>query len=148
MEYTATVTSNGTGHGVTVAAGGRGRALDVPAREGGPGSAVSGGELLFLALATCFVNDVYREARARALPVDGVEVEVTGQFDAPGSRARDVVYQVVVTSAAPDAQVRELVAHVDAIAEVHGSLRAGTPVTLGDVRVVEDPHTPAIRDRS
>lgn len=135
MEYTASVRSTSGGHTVTVAAGDADRALDLPARDGLPGSAVSGGELLFLALATCFANDVYREAVPRGVAVDSVEVQVTGQFDAPGSRARDVAYRVVVTSPAPEAQVRELVAHVDAIAEVHGSLRAGTAVVLDGVRV-------------
>lgn len=139
MEYTASVRSASGGHTVAVAAGGTGRTLDVPARDGLPGSAVSGGELLLLALATCFANDLYREAVPRGVAVDSVEVQATGWFDAPGSRARDVAYRVVVASTAPDAQVRELVAHVDAIAEVHGSLREGTAVALDDVTVVRPP---------
>ena len=139
MEYTASIRSTPGTHEVTVAAGGQGRVLDLPARTGAPGSAVSGGELLFLALATCATNDVYREAAARSLPVDAVEVEVSGHFDAPGARARDVSYRVSVVSPAPEEQVRELVAHVDAIAEVHGSLRSGTTVTLDEVRVSRPP---------
>ena len=135
MEYTASVRSTPGSHEVTVAAGGPGRSLDVPAREGAPGSAVSGGELLFLALATCAANDVHREAAARSLPVVAVDVEVSGWFDAPGARARDVSYRVSVVSPAPEEQVRELVAHVDAIAEVHGTLRTGTTVRLDEVRV-------------
>jgi uncharacterized OsmC-like protein len=135
VEYTASVRSTADAHEVSVGTGGRARPLDVPGRDGAPGSAVSGGELLFLALATCVTNDVHREAAARSVPVDGVDVEVSGVFDAPGATARDVVYRVTVTSPASEAVVRDLVAHVDAIAEVHGSLRAGTPVTLTDVRV-------------
>lgn len=135
MEYTASVRSTAGTHEVSVAAGGQGRSLDLPAREGAPGSAVSGGELLFLALATCATNDVYREAAARSLPVDAVDVEVTGFFDAPGARARDVSYRVSVVSPAPEEDVRALVAHVDAIAEVHGTLRTGTTVRLDEVRV-------------
>ena len=135
MEYTASVRSTAGSHEVAVAAGGQHRSLDLPAREGAPGSAVSGGELLFLALATCATNDVYREAAARSLPVDAVDVEVSGWFDAPGARARDVSYRVTVVSPAPEEQVRDLVAHVDAIAEVHGTLRSGTAVRLDEVRV-------------
>ncbi|MBO0898688.1 OsmC family protein [Cellulomonas sp. zg-ZUI22] len=139
MEYTASIRSTPGTHQVTVTAGGQGRALDLPARSGAPGSAVSGGELLFLALATCATNDVYREAAARSLPVVAVDVEVAGWFDAPGARARDVSYRVSVVSPAPEEQVRELVAHVDAIAEVHGTLRTGTTVSLDEVRVSRPP---------
>ncbi|SFJ58090.1 OsmC family protein [Cellulomonas sp. KH9] len=139
MEYTASIRSTPGSHEVTVTAGGQDRALDLPAREGAPGSAVSGGELLFLALATCATNDVYREAAARSLPVVGVDVEVAGWFDAPGARARDVSYRVSVVSPAPEEQVRELVAHVDAIAEVHRTLRTGTTVSLEEVRVSRPP---------
>lgn len=135
MEYTASVRTGADGHDVTVGVGGQDRSLTLPARQGSPGSAVSGGELLFLALATCCANDVFREAAGRSLPVESVAVDVTGQFDAPGARARDVTYRVSVVSPAPEDQVRALVAHVDAIAEVHGSLRHGTPVTLTDVDV-------------
>ena len=139
MEYTASVRSTAGSHDVTVAAGGWHRTLDLPAREDAPGSAVSGGELLLLALATCATNDVHREAAARSLPVTSVDVEVSGWFDAPGARARDVSYRVTVVSPAPEDEVRALVAHVDAIAEVHGTLRNGTQVRLDEVRVSRPP---------
>lgn len=139
MEYTASMRSAAGTQEVTVSAGGQHRTLYVPARTGAPGSAVSGGELLFLALATCATNDVHREATARSVRVDAVDVEVTGWFDAPGAHARDVSYRVSVVSPAPEEQVRELVAHVDAIAEVHGSLRSGTAVRLDEVRVSRPP---------
>ena len=139
MEYTASMRSTARNQEVTVSAGGQGRTLEVPPRTGAPGSAVSGGELLFLALATCATNDVYREAAARSVPIDAVDVEVTGWFDAAGAHARDVSYRVSVVSPAPEEQVRELVAHVDAIAEVHGSLRSGTAVRLAEVRVSRPP---------
>lgn len=101
MEYTASVRTGADGHDVTVGVGGQDRSLTLPAREGSPGSAVSGGELLFLALATCCANDVFREAASRSLPVESVAVEVTGEFDAPGSRARDVTYRVSIVSPRP-----------------------------------------------
>jgi OsmC-like protein len=50
-----------------------------PSRDG-YGSGTNGGELLFLVLATCYSNDVYREARKRGIQVESVEVEVTGEF--------------------------------------------------------------------
>jgi uncharacterized OsmC-like protein len=36
---------------------------------------------LFLALATCYCNDIYREAAKRNIKVDSVEVEVEGTFE-------------------------------------------------------------------
>ena len=36
--------------------------LAIPPKPAGFGSSTNGGELLFLALATCYCNDIYREA--------------------------------------------------------------------------------------
>ena len=37
----------------------------IPPKPSGFGSSTNGGELLFLALATCYCNDIYREATKR-----------------------------------------------------------------------------------
>jgi len=50
--------------------------------------ALNGGELLFLALATCYCNDIYHGARDRRLDVQSEEVEVTAEF----GRCRDTQY--------------------------------------------------------
>ena len=52
--------------------------LPIPPKPEGRGSGTNGGELLFLALATCFCNDVYREAAREGIDVRSVEVEVEG----------------------------------------------------------------------
>ncbi len=49
-------------------------------KENGYGSSASGGELLFLALATCYCNDIYREAAKKNIKVESVEVDVEGDF--------------------------------------------------------------------
>jgi organic hydroperoxide reductase OsmC/OhrA len=46
------------------------------------------GELLCLALATCYCNDVYREASRRGLAIRGVEVGVAAEFGGRGEPAR------------------------------------------------------------
>lgn len=46
--------------------------INIPGKPQGYGSPVNGGELLFLALATCYCNDVYREAAKRNMKVDAV----------------------------------------------------------------------------
>ncbi len=106
------------------------RALPIPARAGVPGSAVSGGELLMLALATCYCNDLYREAARLGIAVDGVEVEAMARFDGVGLAASDIRYRVCVDSPADAAAVADLIRHTDAVAEVHNTVRAGVPVVL------------------
>jgi organic hydroperoxide reductase OsmC/OhrA len=36
--------------------------MQIPIKPSGFGSSINGGELLLLSLATCFCNDIYREA--------------------------------------------------------------------------------------
>ena len=48
----------------------------------GFGSSTNGGELLFLALANCYCNDIYREAEKRGIEVERLEVVVDGDFNA------------------------------------------------------------------
>ena len=52
--------------------------LQIPTKQDGFGSSANGGELLFLALATCYCNDIYREASKRGIHVQLVDVEVSG----------------------------------------------------------------------
>ena len=110
--------------------------LTITVKPGGFGSAVNGGELLFLALATCYCNDIYREADKRGISVEQVEVEVAGDFGAEGEPTRNVTYRARVFAAAPEVQVRELMHHTDSVAEIHNSLRLGTPVILTNIEAI------------
>jgi uncharacterized OsmC-like protein len=139
MRITARVHNRHGRHDVMVATDAHARPVGIPAKEGAPGSAVNGGELLFLALATCYCNDVYREAKRLGVPVDGVEVEVRGEFGGIGEPARDVTYRATVTSSAPEGEVRELLAHTDRVAEIQNTLRRGVPVVLEEVLVRSAP---------
>jgi uncharacterized OsmC-like protein len=60
---------------------------------------VNGGELLFLALATCHCNDIYREAAKRGIQIDEVDVTVEGEFGAEGECAKQIVYRPRVKAA-------------------------------------------------
>jgi uncharacterized OsmC-like protein len=104
--------------------------VTIPAKTEGMGSSVNGGELLFLALATCFCNDVYREAAKRKLKINSVEVKVSGEFGAEGEPGSNIQYEVNVDADEEEAIINELIAYVDKIAEVHNTLRVGTAVTL------------------
>jgi uncharacterized OsmC-like protein len=62
--------------------------------------------LLFLGLATCYCNDLYREAAKRGLKVERVEVEVEGDFGAEGESAKNMSYRAKAMAPASEAQIR------------------------------------------
>ncbi|HLU64859.1 MAG TPA: OsmC family protein [Kofleriaceae bacterium] len=109
--------------------------IDRPREAGGLGLGFNGGELLFLAVAACYSNDIYREAARMGIAVRSVDVEVTGEFGGDPVRAQNVTYSVTVAADAPPERVRELIEHTDRVAEVHNSLRLGTPVRLDKAQV-------------
>jgi uncharacterized OsmC-like protein len=99
-------------------------------KSAGRGSSINGGELLFAALATCFCNDLYREAAKRNIAVQEVEIEVTGTFGNPGEPARDISYRVQVHADAPKATIDDLIRARDAVTEIQNTVRAGCSVKL------------------
>lgn len=104
--------------------------VDRPPEAGGGGKGFSGGELLHLAVAGCVSNDLFREAAARGISLERVVVRVTGGFAGEPARSTGISYDVEISGDADDATLRALVQEVDAIAEIPGSLRAGTTVDL------------------
>jgi organic hydroperoxide reductase OsmC/OhrA len=134
MDIRASVRNRGREHHVTVSTDGRTSSLVVPAKPDGGGASVNGGELLCLALATCYCNDLYREAARRGLRLSGVEVDVVSEFGAAGEPARRISYTARVHSDAPAAEIEALLRHTDQVAEVHNTLRAGIAVELRRTR--------------
>jgi organic hydroperoxide reductase OsmC/OhrA len=65
-------------------------------------SRTNGGELLFLALASCYCNDIYREAAK-------LNIKVEGDFGTEGEPAKIVTYKVNVFDQASEGGIRELV---------------------------------------
>lgn len=130
MEISATVTNSATSHQATVRTGATQQPLAVPAKAGGRGSAVNGGEFLMLALATCYLNDLYREAARLGMPLEGATVEATAYFPGVGLAATDIRYRATVQSPAGAEAVARLLRETDAVAEVHNTVRAGVPVEL------------------
>ena len=130
MEIAAICRNTTTGHEVEVRTGGSTRSLAVPAKPVGRGSSVNGGEFLMLALATCYCNDLYREAERMGVPIDGAEVEAVAEFPGVGLAATHIRYRAKVSSSAPDSEIIRLLRATDAVAEVHNTVRAGVPVDL------------------
>jgi len=130
MKISARVINSEGQHHVTLSANENTHSIEIPPRPAGFGSSANGGELLFLALATCYCNDIYREAAKRGIKVERVEVQVAGEFGAEGEPAKNVTYQAKVTAQASEEAVRELMKYTDQVAEIQNTLRVGTPVRL------------------
>jgi organic hydroperoxide reductase OsmC/OhrA len=130
MHIAARVSNEGSAHDVTVSTAGVGKDLAIAAKEHGQGSAINGGELLMLALATCYCNDLYREAARLGLSLNAVEVEASADFDGIGLAARNIRYRARVDSAATAEQVAMLLRETDAVAEIHNTVRSGVPVVF------------------
>jgi organic hydroperoxide reductase OsmC/OhrA len=139
MKVSARVESHRGEHQVTLRTDNHQHALSIAPKPSGFGSSANGGELLALALATCYCNDLYREAAARGITVHRVDVEVVAEFGGAGEPAQRIRYSARVAADAPEADIRALAEHTDRVAEVHGTLRAGIPVELARVGVVTAP---------
>jgi uncharacterized OsmC-like protein len=116
---------------IKLSTGGESHAIEINTQEGGIGSKARGGELLFLAIAACYINDIYREAKGRNIEVEAVEVTVDGDFEgSPGSIAENVKYSAKVTANASEGAILDLIKHTDTVAEIPNSLRSATKVEL------------------
>ena len=130
MEISATVRNAAGTHEALVRTGTTTQPLAIAAKATGRGSAVNGGELLMLALATCYCNDLYREADRLGIAIDGVEVEASADFTGVGLAASNIRYRATVSSTAPAESIATLLRETDAVAEIHNTVRAGVPVAL------------------
>ncbi len=124
-------------HGVQLTTNGNAHAVQIAPKATGYGSSANGGEMLFLALATCYCNDIYREAAKRSITVRGVQVVVSGTFgDAPGSVAENISYSATVEAEASIEAIEDLMRHTDTVAEIQNTLRLGTSVLLTNISAV------------
>lgn len=88
----------------------------------------TGAHLLHLATAACVLNDLHREAASRRVALTGVRVTASGGFDPVTWASTGVRYSVEVASSAPADDVDDLIAAVDAVAEIPRALRTGMVV--------------------
>lgn len=124
-------------HQIQLSTNGNVHAINIPPKASGYGSSANGGEMLFLALATCYCNDIYREAARQNIKVLSVQVVVSGTFgDAPGSVAENLSYSAAVEAQASVEAIEALMRHTDTVAEIQNTLRLGTTVTLTDIRAI------------
>lgn len=136
MRIIAKVENSKDDHQVTLQTNEDVHSIDIPPKPTGYGSSANGGELLFLALATCYCNDIYREAAKRNIKVERLEVNVEGDFGAEGEPAKNVTYSAKVFAQASEEHIRELMEFTDTVAEIQNTLRIETPVVLSQMEVV------------
>lgn len=122
---------------VTVAAGGLRDSLQAdatfPHQWTDAGVAVAtkftGAHLLHLSVAACVLNDLYREAAAQGLELDGVRVTAAGGFDTTTWHSTGIRYSVEVVSDADAAEIDELIRFVDDVAEIPRAVRSPAQVS-------------------
>jgi putative redox protein len=110
--------------------------IDRPVSAGGGGLGLNGGELLYLGVAGCVSNDLFREAQAAGIALRRVRVRARGDFTGDPAVSTEITYEVDVEGDAPAERLRALVEDVDRIAEIPNSLRGGTRVRLTGTNAV------------
>ena len=136
MKITASVQSSKDGHSVVVATGDSKTSIDIKPKENGRGSSINGGELLFLSLATCYCNDIFREAESMNMAVHTLEVMVNGEFGDRGQPATNVSFDVKISADASANKINELLNLTDTVAEIQNTLRVGVPVKLRQTEIL------------
>lgn len=136
MKISAHIQNSEGFHQVLVKTNDREQPIAIPPKANGLGSSANGGELLFLALATCYCNDIYREAAKRGISVERVEVDVEGDFGREGEPARNVSFKARVTAQAIQEQIEDLMRLTDEVAEIQNTLRVRTPVVLSQIEAI------------
>ena len=137
MKITATVENSKDNHQVTLQTNDNVHSIVIPPKSTGYGSSTNGGELLFLALASCYCNDIYREAAKRNIKVERVEVNVEGDFGVEGEPAKNVTYSAKVYADGSEDEIRELMKFTDTVAEIQNTLRVANAVTLNKIEIVK-----------
>lgn len=130
MNISARIDNSFGRHSATLVTDGVSHDIAIPSKAGGFASSATGGELLCLAAATCYCNDVYREARKRGIEVSRVEVEAEAVLGGEGRAIERIAYRARVTARAPRTAILELMRHTDTVAEVQNTLRRACAVEL------------------
>lgn len=136
MTISARIESGFQQHHITLQTNSATQNILLPVKDNGYGSAANGGELLCLALATCYCNDIYREAARKNLRVDQLEVSVTSNFEKEGVGASEISYQVRIRTSGTEEETRELACYTDTVAEIQNTIRTLSDVMLSSIEIL------------
>jgi putative redox protein len=109
--------------------------VDRPVGAGGRGRGFNGGQLMYLAVAACISNDLYREAATAGIQLTRVAITVDGDFPGRGSVSSPIAVDVELEGNASSQALEQLLDEVDRVAEIPASIRHGTPVSIRSRRV-------------
>lgn len=132
MKISASLKRNINHQDVVVQTVGIAKGKKISPKSSGLESSVNGAEGLLLSFATCFCNDLYREAGNRNIYISGMEVTFSGDFGAEGEARNNFTYRANVMSDAPALEIHELIRCTDQIGEIQNTLRKGVAITLID----------------
>lgn len=135
MKIRASVENTENSHRVAVSMNDNKTTLEIKPKTNGRGSGVNGGELLFLSLATCYCNDVFREAESMNIIVHELKVVVNGEFGGRGDPARNVTFDVEISADASDEKIKELLQLTDTVAEIQNTMRTSVPIKLRHTKI-------------
>jgi organic hydroperoxide reductase OsmC/OhrA len=131
MTISAVITNTILQNEILLSTNGNQKSIQLPIKTENRGVAVNGGELLFLALATCFCNDIYREAAKRKMEIISVDVIVSGEFGSEGEPARNISYRASIQAPAhSEEEIQLLIRETDKVAEIQNTIRQGVDVKL------------------
>lgn len=136
MKVTATIHNTENTHTATVCTNDHLSRVGISPKADGRGSGVNGGELLFLSLATCYCNDIFREAANMDINVQDLEVNVEGEFGGRGDPAKNVSFDVKISADASEERIKALAILTDQVAEIQNTLRIALPVKLKHIEIV------------
>lgn len=100
------------------------------------GIGFSGEELFMMSIGASLCNDLYREAALWQVDIRQVEIVINGDWGGEPAHARNIRYDIRVTSDAPREKIEELIRHTDQIAEIPHSMRQGTSVKLNQLEII------------
>jgi uncharacterized OsmC-like protein len=104
--------------------------IDRPVAIGGRGLGMNGGHLLYLSVAACISNDLYRDAQTAGIALTRVVVTVDGDFEGRASVSTPIDVDVELEGDATEAELNALLDEVDRVAEIPNSLRRSTDVRI------------------
>ncbi len=138
MRVEASVENWNQHHAAVVATNSIAREVPVPPSGSGTGSSVNGSELLCLAVATSYCNDIYREGRDRGIEVLRVNVDVQAEFHGTGEAVDSISYRARVAARGDEQAIRELMLHTDRVAEIQTTLRKGMEVKFEPAEIIAE----------
>ncbi len=133
LEASATLQWNGYHGRVEGDSGSLSVATATQAELGGPGGESNPEELFAAALANCFTSTLTGMARARDIPLGTVETRVTSRLewgDGSGHHLSAANLQTRVSSPAPEADVRKLIADAERHCPVCQAIAGSVALTV------------------